>query len=169
MILGVKAKACPHCGGDMVQRYVKSGPNTGQKRGWYCRPCTTKKVIAYRHREPDKTLDSKLWTFYRIRLADWQRMLSEQGGRCKACGRVPEGKNGVRASGFVIDHDHRCCKGSRDRWGATGHGEKICGKCIRGLVCQQCNVALAMVDDSTDHLAALAEYLRASRVQEVTH
>jgi hypothetical protein len=143
----------------MIHRVRKSGPDAGKSAGWYCRPCTTRKVTAYRHREPDKVLDSKLWTFYRIRLADWHRMVAEQGGRCKACRRTPEGSNGVLGLGFVIDHDHRCCPSSNDRWGAHGTKRRICGKCIRGLLCQQCNVALGMVDDDPDRLRALLSYI----------
>lgn len=156
------SKPCPHCGGDMIHRIRKSGRDAGKAAGWYCRPCTTKKVLEYRKREPDKVLDSKLWTFYRIRLADYRRMLDEQGGACKVCRRIPDGpQNGQLGAAFVIDHDHSCCKGSRGRWGTEGHAERVCGKCIRGLLCQQCNVALAMVCDDTDRLRALIGYLEA--------
>lgn len=136
----------------------------GKRSGWYCRPCAASKAAAYRKAEPDRVLDSRLWCYYRIRLADWQRMLDEQGGRCKACRQVPTGNNGFAGTAFVIDHDHTCCAGSRHRWGATAtRREPICGECIRGLLCQGCNVALGMVDDDLDRLRALIEYVEAHR------
>jgi hypothetical protein len=152
-------KTCPKCGAEMTQRLTK----TGQKRGWNCAPCAAKRVHAYRRAEPDKWLDTKLWCFYRIRLVDYRRMLDEQGGRCKACQRVPSGTSGIDGTGLVIDHDHRCCPSSSDRWGPNGNRERICGKCIRGLLCTHCNVALGMVDEDPERLAALADYIHRTR------
>jgi hypothetical protein len=123
-----------------------------QKGGWYCRPCANDKSKAYRLSAPDAVLDSKLWTLYRIRLADFRRMVEEQGGRCKACGRVPTGTSGFGGSPLVIDHDHRCCDGTR-------RTKRICGKCIRGLLCTPCNVALGMVDDDPQRLRQLIQYV----------
>lgn len=136
----------------MVQRI-----RDGKKSGWYCRPCANVRAKAYRINAPDQYLDNKLWTFYRIRLADFRRMLAEQGGACKVCRKVPEpGRNGIGGTGLCIDHDHTCCPAQRSTGGGGGH---ICGKCIRGLLCQQCNVALGMVNDSTDQLRALIAYV----------
>lgn len=36
----------------------------------------------------------------------------------------------------VVDHDHACCS-----------GHKTCGKCVRGLICQKCNVLLPSIDN----------------------
>jgi len=49
-----------------------------------------------------------------------------------------------------IDHDHSCCP---DRGS--------CGKCIRGLICRECNHALGRVHDSPQKLRGLIEYLEA--------
>lgn len=52
-----------------------------------------------------------------------------------------------------IDHDHACCPNIRDR-------NRGCGKCVRGLLCHQCNVALGMVNDDVNRLRGLVEYLQ---------
>lgn len=58
----------------------------------------------------------------------WQN----QKGRCKLCGM-----QGVlpakwdKATKLVVDHDHSCCP-----------GRETCGKCIRGLICDTCNLIL---------------------------
>lgn len=75
-------------------------------------------------------------------------MLTEQGGVCAIC-REPETRQ-HRGYGSVIalavDHDHRCCpdKGSS------------CGKCIRGLLCDRCN--LCRFPDDARILRAAADY-----------
>ncbi len=64
-------------------------------------------------------------------------------GVCFACGAVnPEG-------GLSVDHDHSCCPSSR----------KVCGDCVRGLLCQPCNKTLGMIGDSPERLQALIDYL----------
>jgi hypothetical protein len=67
-------------------------------------------------------------------------------GRCDCCGSVDPGSK----AGWHVDHDHACCPSS-----------KSCGKCVRGLLCSRCNVALGMCDDSPDRLRALLRYLGA--------
>ncbi len=138
----------------MHQRYDKP---TGQRRGWNCKPCANVRAKALRVDAPDVYLNNKLWTFYRIRLADFRRMLDEQGGACKVCRRVPApDRNGIAGTGLCIDHDHTCCPSQRTTGGGGG---RICGRCIRGLLCQQCNVALGMVGDDVERLHQLVAYL----------
>lgn len=46
----------------------------------------------------------------------------------------------------AIDHDHSCCK-------------KGCRRCVRGLLCQHCNMALGFARDSARTLRGLADYV----------
>lgn len=55
----------------------------------------------------------------------YRELLAKQGGRCAICLKKP-GK--YRLS---VDHDHSCCPGARS-----------CGRCIRGLLCGNCNLKL---------------------------
>lgn len=63
---------------------------------------------------------------------------------CDICGRnFPEGTG-------HIDHDHACCP-----------GQPSCGQCIRGVLCQKCNMALGLLNDDINILKSAINYLGA--------
>ncbi len=77
--------------------------------------------------------------------------MAEQGGVCEISGQ-PEtsvSKRTGRAYPLAIDHDRSCCPGDRS-----------CGKCLRGLIRRNLNVALGMFGDDPDLLEAAAAYIR---------
>lgn len=47
-----------------------------------------------------------------------------------------------------VDHDHSCCS-----------GKKSCGKCVRGLLCNNCNNGLGRFEDDVNRLYRAADYL----------
>jgi hypothetical protein len=71
-----------------------------------------------------------------------QEMMEAQRNKCLICPRT--------FAEFVphIDHDHTCCPGGSS-----------CGKCIRGLLCVDCNRGLGSFRDDPDLLRAAAVYL----------
>lgn len=84
---------------------------------------------------------------YGITSHDYDRMLKAQGGVCKICGRVnTDGKD------LSVDHDHACCSGRR-----------ACGQCVRGLLCNRCNMGLGYFGDDAALLEAAARYLKEPR------
>lgn len=80
-----------------------------------------------------------------LTVADYDRMLAAQGGRCAIC-RANE--PGGRAGRFHVDHDRSCCSG-RDS----------CGRCVRGLLCHSCNTGLGKFRDDPAALLAAVAYL----------
>jgi hypothetical protein len=73
----------------------------------------------------------------------YKQMLDGQGGVCAICGEPPvEGKN------LSIDHDHSCCP-----------GRTTCGKCIRGLLCNGCNLGIGYLKDDIERLRKAMAYL----------
>lgn len=67
---------------------------------------------------------------YGITYDQFQTMLRDQGGACYLCEEVKE-------KTLCVDHDHRCCPGSRS-----------CGKCVRGLLCSNCNKLVGYAEQS---------------------
>lgn len=71
-------------------------------------------------------------------------MEKSQNGVCKICGETEKYKNRLS-----VDHDHACCSGPTS-----------CGKCIRGLLCSNCNRVLGQVNDNIALLQKMIEYLK---------
>lgn len=104
----------------------------------------------YRRKYPEKTRDATLRYTYGIGIEEYDRLLLAQGGVCAICGDSTPG-NGKAA--FCIDHDHDCCAGHRS-----------CGKCVRGLLCSNCNNrVLGGAKDNPAILRAAADYLESHR------
>jgi hypothetical protein len=80
---------------------------------------------------------------YSITPEQYAELLEAQGGRCAICGGEP----GERA--LAVDHDHSCCP-----------GKGSCGRCVRGLLCHDCNGALGLLRDNPATAMAAATYLQ---------
>jgi hypothetical protein len=123
--------------------------NEHHPEGWYwCRSC--EEYLARTEFHQDKSCRLGIATLCKqcaviqshgITRAEYDGLLRLQGGKCAICPSKP--------SKFIIDHDHACCPGRRS-----------CGRCVRGLLCQGCNLGLGAFRDSTGSLSAAAEYLR---------
>jgi len=97
-----------------------------------------------RDRESEVYRDRFMRTKYGISLDDYNRMLEELDGVCYACRRpCSSGRN------LCIDHDHSCC----------GEQKKSCGRCIRTLLCMNCNQALGKTQDDVETLRRLIKLL----------
>lgn len=78
---------------------------------------------------------------YGITAEQYEAMFTAQEGKCAVC-RVE------LMARPDIDHDHKCCSGA-----------KACGKCVRGLLCRDCNIGISRFEDDPVLLRAAAEYL----------
>jgi hypothetical protein len=67
---------------------------------------------------------------------EWYRdKLIEQGGLCAVCHHLNHSRRG-ELHRLQVDHDHRCCDLKT----------KSCGNCLRGLLCETCNVNLSYLE-----------------------
>ena len=71
-------------------------------------------------------------------------MLEKQGGLCAICLSVL----GDDTKDIHIDHDHSCCP-----------GVKSCGRCVRGLLCKDCNRGLGLFRDNPVSLENASRYI----------
>jgi hypothetical protein len=77
---------------------------------------------------------------YGITFEQYEKMHDSQGNACCICNKKDK---------LSVDHDHSCCSGPTS-----------CGRCIRGLICFKCNVALGMVNDDKRLLQNMILYLQ---------
>ena len=85
---------------------------------------------------------------YKLTAEDFDALWERQGGGCAICLRPFSGPFGKDVH---IDHDHSCCseKGTS------------CGGCVRGLLCEACNLALGKLNDDAERVRRALEYLSA--------
>ncbi|MER6397989.1 endonuclease domain-containing protein [Kitasatospora sp. NPDC059973] len=66
---------------------------------------------------------------HKLTLARVNAILRAQDDTCPLCHRLGGDSSMEGPSWWHIDHDHRCCP-----------GQSSCGRCVRGLLCRNCNV-----------------------------
>lgn len=80
----------------------------------------------------------------------YQELLDSQGGVCAVCSNPETGRNG----NLSIDHDHKCCP-----------GRYSCGKCVRGLLCEQCNRGIGCLSEDLNLFGSAIAYLQKHPLQ----
>ena len=74
---------------------------------------------------PEQIRDKMYLDKFGITLEQYNEMREEQNYSCKICQR----HESEFAVSMAVDHDHSCCS----------ERKRSCGKCIRGLLCSNCN------------------------------
>lgn len=125
---------CRNCKKYLNESSFKLKPiaNTPYVMKNHCEDCR----IELQHR---KTLKK-----HNMTLEQYLEIKEKQNDACKICGNH---ESGFRTR-LSVDHDHSCCP-----------GEGSCGKCVRGLLCHKCNMALGAVKDDVTILQTMIEYL----------
>lgn len=81
---------------------------------------------------------------YGISVEEFEKLLADQNNACFICGL--EFKSDHERH---IDHNHTCCP----------KPDRSCGKCVRKILCGECNRGLARFHDNAELLRAAADYL----------
>lgn len=98
----------------------------------------------YRDSDPEKNKNRKLKYYYNITIDEYNAMLEGQNHVCAIC----HGVNETTGKDLFVDHDHSCCPGNRS-----------CGKCVRGLLCNICNWAIGSFKDDPDNFDRAKDYI----------
>jgi len=78
---------------------------------------------------------------YKMTMAEIDAMIADQGNACKLC-------RGELGDTWTVDHDHKCCPKAH-----------TCGRCIRGILCRRCNIAIGMLGEDPELMIAASIYV----------
>jgi hypothetical protein len=137
-------RICSKCGDKKYVSKWYRPKEKNKKKKWVCSRCRDKKYIIKKEKRHQNfkpgtreyRRDNFLMFMYGISLMDYNALVLSQNNRCKICGKHrDEQKNDLH-----VDHNH-----------VTNE--------IRGLLCQDCNMALGYVHDNIDILLNAIRYL----------
>lgn len=141
-------KMCVKCGVTKPLDLFAKASRYKDGRRSYCKGCHSIYMSDYYKKNPEKLLsEAKLksaknrtnWKRHKLSEEEYNNLYQIYDGKCHSC-KDRKATN--------IDHDHLCCSGSFS-----------CGKCVRGILCNQCNTALGLLADSSDKINNLLRYL----------
>jgi hypothetical protein len=112
-----------------------------------CKDCVQEVATLNRKNNPEKTKEqlwrSNLKRKYSLTPDQFNDMVKAQGNACAICEETFHDRSSIH-----VDHDHSCCPGNF-----------TCGKCIRKLLCFNCNSALGLLKDDIARILRAAAYL----------
>lgn len=117
------SKVCPKCLIEKKFSQFSCCPSKKDGRSSRCKECrrSYERVEARPGDEYRRSKENYLWSRYKLKLEDFQRMLAVQGSACGICG--------IEMQRPFVDHCH------------------VTGK-IRGLLCCKCNTSLGNIEVS---------------------
>lgn len=141
-------KTCTKCGVEKDISLFCKGKKYKDGYRNVCKRCHTDYMMSYYRKNPDKnkekikinTFNKSAWNRHKISKKDYEDLLAKYNGKCHAC---------KERLATCIDHDHNCCDSQRS-----------CGNCIRGVLCNQCNTALGLLNDKKKYIIGLLNYIK---------
>jgi hypothetical protein len=131
----MKVMLTKNCSGCKTPKHIDEFSKSSKRKDGLqsvCKACSKDFKNAWRQGNKEKIFYNRLYSKYRLRREDYLKLLKKQNDSCATCfttfSEIP-----------CIDHDHACCK-----------GERSCGKCVRGLLCQKCNKILGWFEKVWD-------------------
>lgn len=146
-------KTCTKCGLQKALDEFARMTSAPDGKQYNCKACNRETAKAYYAENKPTIAEKARWSHVKARYglgqAQYEQILESQGGKCAICHTTePGGRGGV----FAVDHDHGCCR-----------GYKTCGECVRGLLCNDCNVGIARFRDNDYLLDSAAKYIKRTR------
>jgi hypothetical protein len=133
-----KCKPCANKTQRERQAILKLDPVWRANRNAKAREAKRRNPRSYERRKKEW-----LKSLYKMTPEHYDQLLLSQNNVCAVCQQECK-----TTRGLAVDHDHKCCPGN-----------KSCGKCIRGLLCSNCNRAIGMLQEDISILNRAIEYL----------
>lgn len=117
------------------------------------KPCNDCRLAANKYRREKRKRDNEALGYdprrfkrHHVTKEIYDKLLSKYNGKCWIC-------KDVEAS--HIDHDHNCCN----------NDSYSCGKCIRGVLCSNCNTGIGLLKDDPNLIKSALNYLTIDYIQ----
>ena len=134
------SKKCTVCKEDKSLDEFYNKKTSPDGKGYRCKVCDNLARKKWVDSNPDKARRSarcKSWKYnYGIDEQDYNRILTEQGGKCKIC----EVNHNKPHNYFAVDHCHITNK-------------------VRGLLCNRCNRSIGLLKEDISILQSAIKYL----------
>ena len=142
-----RTNTCKACRSEHYRR--GSAYRMGEKLARKGPYCATEFVVVYEGKASASqkycsTLCGDYWRRYKLTKVEIENLLEDQNGGCGICRTENPGDK----RGWTVDHDHACCAAN-----------PTCGKCVRGILCYKCNLALGLLADNLTSLQNAIDYL----------
>lgn len=154
----MERKVCCRCKLDKILDEFGSDSSKKDGKNIQCKPCGAISTAAWRAANLDKDKERKrkyyathpaitLRRKYNMSVDTFYSTLVSQDYKCGIC-RIP-----FADSAPYVDHDHSCCPDINS-----------CGKCVRGLLCKNCNTGLGFFKDDPFVLSMASLYVRPKNI-----
>ena len=168
----VLTKRCRRCGETKAAADMKADGRNRDGFSAFCKACHQAATVAWQQANPDRVNKTRrerhdrnrdeinaarragydgeksrwrnIRRLYGLSRAAYEQLSADQGDACAICRAPAAGLSRPLA----VDHDHSCC--------AT---TPTCGRCVRGLLCHACNVALNAVERGPEWIRNALAYL----------
>lgn len=134
-----------HLDKDLTHFYPRSSSRKGYRGD--CKEChTLLSQVYYKEHKEVHDLAAKKYSLrinYKLSLEAYNQLGESQNWLCPIC---------LLRKAEAVDHDHNCCNSKRS-----------CGKCVRALLCKQCNVGMGLLKDAPEVLRRAACYVEEFR------
>ena len=147
-------KICSSCKIEKSLGHFNNNKSARDGKQWQCKECHKKNWNHRKYSEAgkqyyqnnkEKSAERQRRRLYNLNQEEYNEILKAQNYGCAICGYNPKEKE----KSLGVDHDHSCCP-----------GKKSCGKCIRGLLCDNHNKTLGLIKEDISTLHKMEDYLR---------
>lgn len=140
-----KHKKCCVCLERKHFDYFYNMNNKNDKKSYRCKACDEAAGAKWAKENPKKSYESirgrQLKHKYGISLEDYKELWEKQQYKCAICEGTENATTGDRRNwNFAVDHDHETGK-------------------VRGLLCNNCNRGLGLLQDNPELLRKAANYV----------
>ena len=134
-------RKCKKCGEEKEINLFVKAPKCNQGRTYECYSCRREYMNGiYKETTYSTKRKHLLMKNYGITIEDYNEMFSKQKGRCAICNKHQSDLERT----LNVDHCH-----------STGK--------VRGLLCQNCNTGIGLLQDDCDVLLSAAKYLQENK------